>query len=320
MPTSFVLYPLGEKLTIGQLPAVGDFGGGLGLAGIKGEEGGYGGDHVCHGKTVGAGRHDVGAVKLYGGERDAAVLLADAGLDERAEEGLDGATSRAPRRRPQRQERDAGGRGDGEIGLKGIIVANSAGGCDTRSDEEKTMASDICARGGGTAQEENEKRQWGKRKICKRHVRRKNLVLGVARGSGGKGSGVESVVMVMGVRGCARGAVPGLAQSQTTTRCVDGGGGGRTGSTGRRSGIVGSRLDGVGVHGATTRDAGGVPEAGGEDGSGHDYFRLVDETNYQAKDRAGLGWAGRSAMFENEGKGWMAVWATRKCRGGTMEN
>ena len=104
---SLVLNPLGEKLAIGELPAVGDLGSGLGLAGVEAEERGYGSDHVGHGQAVGAGRHDVGAVKLYGGESHATLVLAYAGLDQRANQRLHGTAGRAPGGSPQRQERDA---------------------------------------------------------------------------------------------------------------------------------------------------------------------------------------------------------------------
>lgn len=125
MTSGLVLNPLGEKLAIGQLSAVGDLGGGLGLAGVEAEKGGYGGDHICHGQTIGASGHDVGAIKLNGGKGDAAFCLAKTRLDEGADQRLDGTTGWAPRGGPECQERDAGGRGHGEISLKGVIVANS---------------------------------------------------------------------------------------------------------------------------------------------------------------------------------------------------
>ena len=137
MATGFVLDPLGEKLTIGQLPAIGNLGGGLGLAGVETEKCGYGGDHVGHGETVGASGHDVGAVEFYGCEGDAAMLLANAGLDQGANEGLDGAAGWAPRCGPQRQQRDTRGRRYGEICLESVIVADSVRGV-AWSDESGT--------------------------------------------------------------------------------------------------------------------------------------------------------------------------------------
>lgn len=107
MTPGFVPYPLGEKLAISQLPRICDLGGGLRLAGVEAEQSGYGGNHVGHGKAVGASRHDVGTVKFYGGESDAAVFLADTRLDQGSDEGLDGAAGWAPRSGPEGQERGA---------------------------------------------------------------------------------------------------------------------------------------------------------------------------------------------------------------------
>lgn len=135
MATGFVLNPFGEKLRISQASAIGNFGGGLGFAGVETEKCGYGGDHVSHGETIGTSGHDVGAVELYRCEGDAAMLLADPGLDQGADKGLNGTAGWAPRSGPQREQRDARRGGHGEICLERVIIAGAVRGLG--SDEEK---------------------------------------------------------------------------------------------------------------------------------------------------------------------------------------
>lgn len=83
MSFGLVANPLHQKLSISELPAIGDPGGRLRLARVEAEQGGYRRDHVRHGQRVGATAHDVGAIKLYGGKADAALCLANAGFHER---------------------------------------------------------------------------------------------------------------------------------------------------------------------------------------------------------------------------------------------
>lgn len=125
MPFGLVANPLDEKLSVGELPTIRDSRGRLGLAGVEAQQRRDGGDHVRHGKGVGATAHDVGAIKLYGGKAHAALCLANARFHERLEQRLHGAARRAVRRRPEGQERRARRRRVQEVRLEGVCVTDA---------------------------------------------------------------------------------------------------------------------------------------------------------------------------------------------------
>lgn len=124
MPPGLGANPLDQKLAIGQRPRVGDLCSNLGLAGVEAEQGGDRRDHVLQGK-VGAPGHDVGRVKLDRSQGDATLVLADARLDEGAQEGGDDAAGGTPRGGPECEEGDARGGGEGEVSGEGVWVADA---------------------------------------------------------------------------------------------------------------------------------------------------------------------------------------------------
>lgn len=124
MTSGFILNPLGQEVFISQTSGISHLGGSLSLTGVEAEQSGYRCNHVGHGEALGAGRHDVGTVKLDWRKGDAALGLANARLDEGADEGLDVTAGWAPRRGPEGQEGRARGRREGEMGLECVIVAD----------------------------------------------------------------------------------------------------------------------------------------------------------------------------------------------------
>lgn len=129
MPAGLGPDPLLEEGAVPQLVPVGDLGGELGLAGVEAEQGGHAGDHV--GGAEGGGG-DVGAVVLDLAVGDAALLGADPGLDELAEERGDLVAGGAPRGGPEGEEGPARGGRELEVGGELVLVADAVRGEEER--------------------------------------------------------------------------------------------------------------------------------------------------------------------------------------------
>ena len=115
--------PIRQKMAVRQLACIDNASSGLTPPGVEGEQRGDGGDHVLGAKTCG-----VGGIELDGDVVDAALVFADAGLeDEGAQQGRDGATGGAPRGSPEGEQGHVGGGREGQVGVEGVGVTDAVG-------------------------------------------------------------------------------------------------------------------------------------------------------------------------------------------------
>lgn len=77
--------------------AIDNLGRSLSFACVKTQQGGDGCNHVRHGEAICTRRHDIWAIKFDSGQCYAAFFFANARVNQRADEWLDGAARWAPR-------------------------------------------------------------------------------------------------------------------------------------------------------------------------------------------------------------------------------